>query len=450
MRRVNPVIVFTAILLLFMLVLAFCAPRGLAQSPDTRTPISCQYDDHTWDDWQDCPVQVVTATPAPFPTPTIEQGTPEPTATPTNTPTPEPQGCIATVNTPNSVLNVRAQPYGALLGQVDHGDTLRLEARWFDGSLWWYGFYWLPDVIGYSREDFLLRTGDCDTLPDKPPQAALIVGLHPVPGAGREEIVSFETTLMSAGIQSGTKPYHSVEYCLDSLVIGATCVYRVPPDCPNRIGGDDPAQSAYEFMSYRDSIIQTNFAGFADSGRLWIELTNECNYDQYLGWWADWMNAALDYAEAHNWPPLALGSLGPGHGSYAMFSAWKQVLMRNHAAGGLFAMHTYAPREICGGDGSLAPCDPWCACRHRTNYDCVEILGYDIDITITEVAANWGNEQVTSAVLQDYADWVALIRSDEGLHSVYFWLAGYHPTWPLANLSGHLAEFAARIIATWD
>lgn len=403
------------------------------------------------------PVATIAPTDTPEPTPTIEDmRTPSPTPVPTNTPTaiptstPLPEKCIAVVSS-ESGLYVRDKPYGNSLGLLAQGDILTLESYWdytneFGDVSRWYGHYWLPQIQGYSHGGYLSISGNCDDLPDmtpeNPPESTLIVGLHPIPGASRDESLLFQQALQDAGIQSGVKPYHSVEYCLDSLTNSGVCVYRVPPDCPRDVGGDDPRDSAYEFMSYRDSIVQSTFSNYVDTGRLWIELTNECNYDQYLAWWSTWFDSALDYAEQHNWPPLALGSLGPGHGSYAMFSAWKAPLMRNHAAGGLFAMHSYSPPELCGGSELLSTCDPWCACRHRTNYDFVEVLNYDIQITITEAAPGWGNTQISTAILQDNAEWIELIENDEGLHSVFFWLLGYHPIWPKANLAGHTADFA--------
>jgi hypothetical protein len=116
-------------------------------------------------------------------------------------------------------------------------------------------------------------------------------------------------------------------------------------------------------------------------------------------------------------------------------------------AGGGVACGTWVGCGCAGGDGSLAPCDPWCACRHRINYQIIrDVIGYDVRIAITEAAPGWGNTQVTLAVLVDDARWVAEIYHDEGLWGVFFWLVGYHPTWPLANLEDWLGEFARVLI----
>jgi hypothetical protein len=260
--------------------------------------------------------------------------------------------------------------------------------------------------------------------------------MHTVPGANGLRLMAFETGLRVNHLLSGSKNYTSTDYCLSSLANRQMCILRFPPDCPEGVGTADPRQSAYAYMEARNGVAQA-FSNWRESDLFYIELTNECNFDGHLNWWRDWMMAVLDYADEHNWPRLAMPGLGVGSGSYHMFLAWKDPLMRNHARGGVLATHNYSPPEHCGGDGSLSGGDEWCAFRHRLNYFIIhDVIGYDVRIAITELAPGWGNTQVTQAVINDFGTYFGMVKDDPGLHSLSAWIYAYHPAWSLANLEG--------------
>ncbi len=97
--------------------------------------------------WVDPTPEVVTTPTAP---PT---NTPKPTLAATATldaalPTVEADKCFGVVK--EGPLRVREQPWGAVLGALDAGDTVALEAYTLDDTGGrWYRVYWYPGVPGY-------------------------------------------------------------------------------------------------------------------------------------------------------------------------------------------------------------------------------------------------------------------------------------------------------------
>ena len=271
-----------------------------------------------------------------------------------------------------------------------------------------------------------------------------IAGLlwHTVPGGNGGEMLASYDILHAAGVPFGVKSYADTDRCREAIGAGGWCILRFPPDCPD-VTNPDAAGEAVFFMARLEHVALAQVRDLVPSGRLWIEPTNECLWDD-LEWWRDWMLTAIEYAKAHDWPPLALPGLGPGYGDVPMFVVWAPALERLAETGGLFSMHAYTPGP--GGSAATGLCegDQWLAYRHRLNRASLDALSLDVPITITEAARGWGNHPPDEA---DFACWYGAVRGDDRLHSVALWTAGYTSTWPLANLNGHMVAIAKRVRA---
>lgn len=405
------------------------------------------------------PTVTVSATPDSEATPTPEDArtptnTPAPTLTPlpSLTPTLVARGCIVETDT---YLRVRKMPAGEYLDTLAPGYVLAIDGQYtvtthsnpsFIGT--WYRFY-----DGWVHGDFVTpQSGaDCSVLPvvepDEPqPPTALL--WHAVTNANGAEMLASYGILNAAGIPGGVKPYADTGRCIEALESGNICIYRWPvngTDCPDMT--KHPIGEGARWMRDYDNAVRGALFSYADTGRLWIESVNECDFGGgnttediiKLNWWALWMDDAIDYVEqAGGWPPLVMPTLGPGHGSALMFEMWKPQLERLAAMGGLFGDHAYTPWH----DDGLCAFDEWLAARSVTNHEWMVDAGYSIDIAITEASRGWGNDPVDVA---DFACWYNKISAFEFIRAVAFWTAGHHPTWPNANLNNFMVPIAEAV-----
>jgi hypothetical protein len=402
---------------------------------------------------------VVTATlPAVSVTPTQETTLPPPQ--PTMTPTPSPT--IVPTITPTQVpkcwgttianLNVRKVPGGEWLGTIPAGDTLTLEAKWLHQGEWWYQHYWLPEQAGWSHSGWINISpdADCSQLEDVTPPPIYVAALlwHTVPGFNIENARISHQILATENIGFGYKTYASMEYCVETLENGGTCIYRHPnQDCPQNIGSADPVQSAQEFFAVRGEYACDVLNGYA---KAWYEPTNECWFGSSLNdrevsaiyWWRDWMDEYLNIADAYGCPQLVLPTFGPGHGEPLHYRIWHDVLNRLAMNGGLVGEHAYQPYLNNEGNYDLCPCDPYLACRHRLNEEYRQAEGVDINVAITEAARGWGGEPVS---VDDFVCWFEEVRHDEYLHSVSLWVLGQHLNWPNANLDDFVIPISLQV-----
>ena len=96
------------------------------------------------------------------------------------------------------------------------------------------------------------------------------------------------------------------------------CQYRHPNnDCPQRIGTDDPRQSARDFFNVQVRYACDMLRGYPLA---YIEVVNECYYgdDQHpqdYYWWAQWIDEMITLATDYQCPKVILPTLGPGHGT---------------------------------------------------------------------------------------------------------------------------------------
>ena len=63
-------------------------------------------------------------------------------------------------------------------------------------------------------------------------------------------------------------------------------------------------------------------------------------------------------------------------------------------------------------------------------------------MAITEAARGWGNDPVD---VSDFVCWYEIVRGDDWLHSVALWTAGWHPTWPNANLDAYMVPIVQGV-----
>ena len=381
--------------------------------------------------------------------------TPAPTATPLPTPiptvdiTPQPEDCRyihqntlpmtirSSYSTGATRLSSLPPNTPAIVGHIypDRNDN-----RWafieYNGTTGWVAV----DIGAIHYGDL---TGDCSSVPRHQPTVSYntAVGARTVPGAvGFDEMYA---ELAGKGIPYGVSPYASLNYCVDALENGGICVFRPGfPDCPEPRGVGSAVDSALDFMRHAEHAANV-LAPYVSTGRVWLEPINECNHTpmsgELLGWWGTWMDTYIDEAARRGWPPLALPGLPPGHGDEHMFTVWRPVLLSLKANGGLFSMHDYTFNSRT----NLCVCDEWEACRHERNHNLMLRLGYEIGFTITE-AARWAGEAPVD--VSDMACWVNRVRSDHPfVHSVWLWVGGYHPAWPLANLDGNYKAIAERV-----
>lgn len=267
---------------------------------------------------------------------------------------------------------------------------------------------------------------------------------HTVPGFNVGNARISYGILSDKGIGYGLKPYAGMNECIDALNRGGTCIYRHgAPDCPQNIGSADPRQSARDFLQHGQSARDM----LADYEHAYYEPLNECQFGgsqsdtllAYIYWWDEWLDEYITEAVARGYPKLVLPTFGPGHGEPVQYRIWKDELNRLAAAGGMVGEHAYQPFPNDEGTLKLAPCDIYLACRHRLNEQYRQGEGVDIDVALTEVAAAWGNDPVDVA---DFVAWYEEVRHDEWLHSVALWTAGFHPTWPNANLDHYMVPIA--------
>lgn len=366
--------------------------------------------------------------------------TPRPTHTPEPTLAPEDAQCFGNtlVN-----LNFRTEPAGERLGTWSAGQRLEaLRLRYVEDGI--YINEWALLTNGSVQGWSAVYYRGIEYFEFDPTDGCLLVRFGDGPALAPHTILWTDRTLiadhqrdikLALNVMSGTKNYVSEDICRQSLASRSLCVQRWPPDWPRDIGGDDPRQSAFEYMEARNGGVQALVAEFGHDPLLIIELVNEAPMTDGK-WWDEWNHAALDYADANNWPQLALLGLGPGHGNLHMFRAMESSLRRNHERGGYVSMHNYEP-DSCGGDGSLTNGSEWCAYRHRINYDIINhVLGYDVRILITELAPGWGNTKVTPDVISDFGSYYCNVKDDPGLYALSDWIFGPHFGWPLANLEG--------------
>ena len=244
--------------------------------------------------------------------------------------------------------------------------------------------------------------------------------------------------LSAKEIPYGVSPYASLDYCLQALQAGGTCIFRPGnPDCPNRIYDVDPVQSALQFMTYAKPYAD-ELKGYSN---VWLEPLNECLQTPLtvaqLQWWADWMNTYIDKAAELGWPPLALPTLPPGSGDGLLFSVWKDALLNLKTHDGVFSTHDYTFNS----QANLCPYDKWESYRHVLQHEWMVYYGYDVPIAITEAARQSGNAVPD---VQDFICWVNNNRL-EYVHSIWLWVGGYNGTWPKANLDGYYIPIAEGI-----
>jgi len=234
--------------------------------------------------------------------------------------------------------------------------------------------------------------------------------------------------------------------CLDALQRGGICIYRHPnQDCPQEIGTADPRQSARDFLKYGEAA-RIHLSLY---DKAYYEPVNECNFggsdsDQSITvvyWWRDWMDEYITQWRSITDLKLVIPTFGPGHGEVFQYQVWSDVLNRAASYDYLMGEHAYTPYHSDG----LCACDEWLACRHRTNQVYRLAAGVHIDVALTEAARGYGNDSVS---VDDFVCWYEEIRYDDGLHSVSLWTAGYHPTWPNANLDNFMVPIANRISPT--
>lgn len=463
---------YTAALLVVLLVLlgilAFRGGNTAGAQEGTRTPAGCVrlewYDEGDWrvtdcDDATATPTPTNTPTPSSTPSPTAS-ATPTPTRTPDVEPTVTPEDITTPSPTPTSTplpgkcwgvttgnLYARMEPYGNALG-VHAADTiLTLESQWlyvdeYGNASLWYGHYWLPDVIGYSHSGWIeLGEGaDCSDLPDaKPkPETKTVVGFFDMPSTNvmsRVEDTYYAATL---GFQSGTHVYSNVSVCLQIMDAGGVCSFRPGnPDCPVNIFEGDPREKAVEFTQHVRGYANGVFQYEKYKGRIWIDVLNECHWgetDEEFEWWAQFLDAYIDYAVARGWPPLQLTSPGPGYGNDQMFRVWAPVLKKLAAHGGMFSMHVYNPVSTW-----LCPYDIWLADRPLYNWEIMQQYGIDIPISLTEVGQGWGNTPPDLADMVCYVDRV--MTNYPFVAQIWIWYSGENYGWVNGTWSGREREF---------
>lgn len=242
----------------------------------------------------------------------------------------------------------------------------------------------------------------------------------------------------------GYKNFSDINACIETLNNGGICIWRHGnPDCPQNIGTADPRQSARDWLNDWGQAARQYLAQYP---KAFYEPINECNYgginsDSQLNviyWWNEWMDEYITQARLQGMPKLVIPTFGPGHGEPTQYRIWKDTINQSAMYGNMMGEHAYTPYHEEG----LCACDEWLACRHRTNQE--YRLAEDIVtmVAITEAAKGWGNDPVD---VNDFVCFYQKIRNDYWLHSVSFWLAGYHPTWPNANLDLYMIPIATKL-----
>jgi len=370
------------------------------------------------------PPASATGTPA-WVTPTVEV---LPTGTAINTPVATPPRPVCEVGIAASTLNVRPAPgdFSRIITQVHNPARYPvLDVQWVGNDEWalisvgWVAVvYQGVTYASYPDVDLCLEI--------RFPPPPLVVGIRTVPGAGDFE--SMYPILQSKGLGYGVSPYGALSYCVSALQQDGTCVLRTgSPDCPPCSVLDDPRACARDFMQNASSAALV----LAGAQNAYIEPTNECSGTpataQSMAWWSEFYLEYIEQAAARGWPPLAIPGFPPGHGDAALFNAWHPMLEKLRDNGGLFSMHAYTFNSRA----DLCPFDEWESYRHVHNHALMLAAGYEIPIAITEAARWSGNAPVS---VDDFVCWIEANRNYDWLHSVWLWVGGAHPVWPLANL----------------
>lgn len=402
------------------------------------------------------PIWTLTPTNTPFPSvpPSIEPTPTQeitPIATPTPTTTPQPQKTCKL--RPLFSINIREPAGGAKIGLWTQGVESEFDA--FDlGDVYLYGHHtsggWsviaqYPGVVWWVS-----GTADavfCESVegwPEglTPPQpiakSDLVVGFFSMPNGNVMEQVEATYVGATRNIVFGTHPYANVSTCLQVMDAGGVCSFRHGnPDCPERIFEGDPRQSARDFMRHDSAYAEGVFQNERYKGKIWIDPINECNWGDTVeeyAWWGLWFREYITEAAARNWPPLQLPSLGPGYGNDLMFKTWAGELQLLYDNGGMFAMHVYEPDDTW-----LCPFNIWLADRMLYNYEIIDGLGVDVEMSISEVGTGWGD---TPPNIPDMTCWVERVAIDYPfVGQIYIWETGLNFTWINANWEDKVVEF---------
>lgn len=137
------------------------------------------------------PSSTPTAPPTTEPPPTMETTLQPPpptlTSTPSMTPTPSDVKCWGYVTAP--ALNVRAEPWGDVLGQVHKDDYLTFDAQWYL-DFWWWRIAWSSERIAWVSSNYIQvgDTADCSELEDVTP-ATILQGGHIIAANGANTLL---------------------------------------------------------------------------------------------------------------------------------------------------------------------------------------------------------------------------------------------------------------------
>lgn len=426
------------------------APSATPTSTATPTPSSTP-----------SPTATPTTTPELEKSPTPETTiAPAPTATPGATQPPD-EGCYGTAQV--SALTIRTGPatgetlkpsigqYWQIINGVP--DRMRIDQivyvyvhegrvdEWMhaydstrDG---WSAALW--DNLAYIRYE---NSDECAAVRfgTEQPVAGPAVMWFAVPGASGDEMLASYAALQGTGISYGVKSYAEILYCRQAIEAGGICIYKIPPDCPDL--REPPEWSAVKFLENIENRALWAMRDLIPSGRFYVAPVNECDWAD-LAWWRAWMLAAIDYAEVNHWPPLALLDLGPGYGDFTMIRELAPALERLEATGGIWAMHAYTVNDT----PDLCSSSVWLGYRHRLLHGYMAALGIDLRIVLTETAREWGGSPVDERDFVCF--WAEVAEHDPYVAGIVMWLAGYHPSWPQANLESHMVPIAQQIAERW-
>lgn len=407
------------------------------------------------------PTPPPTNTPRPSNTPESQPSpTQESTALPTIAPT-QPPLKICTLRNAHptgAAINIRpdASTTSAPIGIWAHGTEKQfVEFTINEGLLWakhatagWSairvqdtGVWWVAGTAGAGECVDVLGWPDGLEPPGAFAKAAVALGFHSIPGANANNLKLGYALAAQIPIPASTKNYGDSNLCIDAILAEVPCIFRNPPgsqDCPYARAVDP----RYEARHWMDLIKATSWGvwEYRHSGLLWLEPLNECAYDfEFLYWWRDFLDEAIEYAHARDYPPLALPGFGPGWGDQDTFRIWAGPLKKLRDYGGLLSSHNYSISKTVG----LCEYNQWLADRHDWNHQWMDLYGYgDLKIAITEAGRAGGEMSVD---VTDFVCYYLRIRNNPVLHSVAFWLAGYHPLWPDANLDNYIVPITLAI-----
>lgn len=329
MRRVNPVIVFTAILLLFMLILAFCIPRGLAQGPDDTCLWLSPTDESGEGTYAyfDCPTPVVSPSPTATPTAT---NTPSPTPTATNTPTPttepEPTQEIPCVmeNTADGPINVRTSPQlsGLKVGEIPREGVIFVEGYYDDPFYRWLYFHWLGGFAWTAnlridpndpnnQNGWYTVVGSCNDLIEMHP---LLDGPHLLIGASENVLSYLDYWGTAKSLTHSDNLTRLAKEIKPSIVI----VYRSLYNCHGQIDGpllDEQRNADLYWECLRP---------FLPAGPDYYEIINEWGFESRAQE-ADWHIRMLELMAANGKCGLAFSD-GPGNPEIPAWNEYIRVL----------------------------------------------------------------------------------------------------------------------------